>query len=165
MSEELEAPKKKSKLPLIIIIVLLLLILGGGAGAAWYFLFSGKNAPADGAVKEVKIEEKGSGQQGPTGFSTDLPSFLVNLSDPLGKRFIKLNISLEMTSAEAIQEVSANMPRIRDAVIMLLSSKTFSDLSTLEGKMLLKNEILGRINQVLGGSKVATLSFTDFIIQ
>ncbi len=160
----IDVPKKKSKLPLIIAIILILLLLGAGGGAVWYFFLAPK-ADAPEGQKAVKVEQKQGGEDAPTGFVVDLPTFLVNLSDPLGKRFIKVSMTLEMSSESAIHEVNSSMPRIRDAMIMLLSSKTYAELSPVEGKIVLKNEILARLNQILGGPKVKRISFTDFIIQ
>jgi len=48
---------------------------------------------------------------------------------------------------------------------MLLSSKTSEELSTLEGKILLRKEIVDRLNQALGQATVARVYFTDFVIQ
>jgi flagellar FliL protein len=57
------------------------------------------------------------------------------------------------------------MPKVRDAINLLLSSKTYADLATMESKILLKNEIVERLNQILGGSKVTRVYFTEIVIQ
>ena len=48
---------------------------------------------------------------------------------------------------------------------MLLSSKSYADLSPAENKLMLKNEIVDRLNQILGGPKVTRAFFTDMVIQ
>ena len=61
--------------------------------------------------------------------------------------------------------LEANKAKVRDALLLLLSSKTSQDLATLEGKILLRKEIVDRLNQALGQAKVARVYFTDFVIQ
>lgn len=164
MAQEDELPppeKKKSKLKWIIMILLVLLL--GGGGAAAYFLgfldgFIGKGE--DGGVQSKQTQ--GIGPITPT---IALPSFLVNLYDPLGRRYIKLDVELELISPEVKREVELLNARIRDAMILLLSSKTYAELNTPEGKHILRNEIMDRVNQILNGPKVVRVYFTDFVIQ
>ncbi len=158
--EQAQEPKKKSKAKWIILI--LILLLGGGGGAAWYFfsdLIMGKKEESADAPKVV---EKGPSLTGPV---VALPVFRVNLADPLGKRFIKLAVEVELVSKEAATQLNDQQAAIKDSIIMLLSSKSFADISTMESKILLKGEIAQRLNQVLGGSKVTQVYFTDIVIQ
>jgi flagellar basal body-associated protein FliL len=64
--------------------------------------------------------------------------------------------------------------RMKDALVMLLSTKISGDLKTARGKELLKLEILDRMNEILfsGGDKdkepqgvVTRVLFTDFLVQ
>lgn len=160
--DELPLPKKKSKLKWIIML-LLVLLLGGGLGAAYFmgFLdsFIGREGGGEGAKPgqtQAQVQAKPSAK---------LATLLVNLYDPLGRRYVKVDIELELISPEVAQEVEVQNARIRDALITLLSSKTYQELSTNEGKHILRNEILDRINQILNGPKVVRVFFTDFVIQ
>ena len=166
--EKLESPKeekkKRGKLKWIIILVLVLGLGGGGGYFAYTKFFSGKgdaNATKE-AGEEASAEEAGEG--GETGM-TSLPTFVVNLADPLGRRYLKLSIDVEVKDLKTVEELTRAEPKVRDAVILLLSSKTFADLSTMESKLLLKNEIVERLNQVLGGSKVLRVYFTEMVVQ
>lgn len=164
MAQEDELPppeKKKSKLKWIIML-LLVLLLGGGLGGAYFMGFFdsmlNKEETEDGAGKTdstpVKVAPRVS-----------LQPFLVNISDPLARRYAQIDIELELISPEVSKEIEAQNARIRDALILLISSKTYSDLSTQDGKHILRNEILDRINQILYGPKVVRVYFTNFIIQ
>ncbi len=162
-----EKTKKKSKLKWVILL-LLLLILGGSAGAAWYFLFSGKSTLlSQGGSGETSkpAQTEATGVTQTDGTTVTLPSFLVNLADPLGRRYIKLTMDIEVANPEVVKEVTAQMPKIRDSIIMLLTSKSYADISSMESKLVLKNEILARLNQALGGTKVTRVFFTDIVIQ
>lgn len=63
-------------------------------------------------------------------------------------------------------EMAQYKPAIRDAIITTLSSKTSSELATVAGKELAKEQITEAVNGILAGSReVIRVSFGDFIIQ
>lgn len=194
MANAAEAPegKKKSGFLKYIILVVLLLVLGGGGYFAYLKFFAAKPAPpaaeatAEGQPApeekpkaeekhEAKPEEKkaegghgeakgghGGKDKAPSN-NVALPPFVVNLADPNARRYLKIVLDVEMTSNPELLE--ANQAKIRDSLLMLLSSKTSQDIGTLEGKILLRKEIVDRLNQALGQAKVSRVYFTDFVIQ
>lgn len=170
-------PKKGSKkFKIVIIIVVLLLLMIGGAVAFWWFQFrdpapvSGVSAPIPAATASVDAAAGGKDQAAtdiprPTTTIVPLPSVMVNLADAAGNRYLKLSMEVEVSAPEAVQEIQSQQARIRDAIIILLSSKSFTELSTAEGKMQLKNEVASRLNQILGTPRVVRIYFTDFVVQ
>ena len=52
-----------------------------------------------------------------------LPPITVNISDPSGRRYLKLGMEVEV-NADVSAALQANSPRIRDAIIMLLAGAT-----------------------------------------
>lgn len=94
-----------------------------------------------------------------------LPELTVNLADPSGTRYLKIGMEVELTSPEVAQELQAQNARVRDAIILLLSSKTVAQLATPEGKVLLKNEVAARLNQILGAPRIVRIFFTNFVFQ
>lgn len=94
-----------------------------------------------------------------------LEPFLVNLADRESRRYLKLKVELKVDSEGTAKEMEKSLPRIRDALILLLSSKTYLDLSTYEGKQQLKQEIKKRVTALPGGSKVSEVFFTEFVAQ
>ncbi|MEW5774786.1 MAG: flagellar basal body-associated FliL family protein [Thermodesulfobacteriota bacterium] len=169
---QLEAPKdegkkKGGKLKWIILLVILLGVLGGGGWFGYKYFFAKKAETTEGAPADADADakkEEGKGDKTKTEIVT-LPTFVVNLADPLGRRYLKLTVDVEMTDQKAAEELRGAEPKVRDAIILLLSSKTFADLSSVESKILLKNEIVERLNQVVGGSKVLRVYFTELVIQ
>lgn len=179
-------PKKSSKVKKIIIIILILLITLGGAGAGTYWWFvlrpatraadmegapppdssSNATAPKNSGDKTENspLIERQSSLPRSTGKVLPLPEFIVNLSDPAGKRYLKLGMEVEV-NADVSQSLNAQSAKVRDAVIMLLAGKTFADVSSAEGKVLLKAEVAGRLNQILGGQYVVRVYFTEFVVQ
>ncbi len=188
MAEE-EEGKKKDDAPaakggllgnkkVLIIIVAAVVVIGGAA--AFFLLKGGGEEPVDDG-HEVKTEKhapekkkKESGGHG-GGDSAEaagdgpavygLKTFIVNLQDQSGGRYLKLTLNLELTSPESSGDLKVNDPKIRDSIIILLSSKSYSDIGTVEGKYKLRDEIVNRINQFLPDNSVKTAYFTEFVIQ
>lgn len=148
-----EEKPKKSKLKLIIIGVLILLLGGGG-----YFGYT-KYKKADEKEKEVEKEQEI--------ILVPLKSFVVNLLDKkgIGKRYLKVTMELEVGKEEGKAKIEKNMPQLKDAILLLLSSQTLKEINTMEGKLELKQAILSRIKQVLGDGIVKRIYFTEFVVQ
>jgi len=152
-------------------------MLGGGGFFAYKtFLAPAKaddEASADGHAKHSKHakhgEKKSEGESGdeqgdgPTFFS--LSPFVVNLQDNIGTRYLKLTLKLELEYPEAENEIKAQLPRVRDALIILLSSKNYTEIGTVEGKYRLRDEIVKRVNRFITDAPVEGAYFTDFVIQ
>ena len=163
---EAAAPKKN---PLVMILVILigLAVLGGGG----YFAYT-KFVLEKPAEEEVKEEGK-EGEKKPEEVKEDvalgvmfpMDSYLVNLAGSGGKRFLKVTVSLELSSPEVHFELKENIQKITDSVLVLLSSKTFDDVYSVQGKFKLKDEITVRVNRFLVLGHVKDAYFTEFIIQ
>lgn len=158
-------PKKKSKLKWLILLILLLLI-GGGAAAAWFLFLEDKFKPqqAETVASAEKTTQAPPGAP-PIGTTVALPVFTTNLADPLGQRFIRLNLELEVADAKVLEELTRQNARVRDSILLLLSSKTYADIASTESKLMLKGEIAGRLNAILGPGKVYQVFITDMVIQ
>lgn len=180
-----DAPKKGSKAKKIVIILAILLIMlaAAGGGAYWWFFMRAPvaedtAAPAGSPAPDSKqaAPDSSSGNAGSprierqsdlprsSGKVLPLPEFVVNLSDPSGKRYLKLGMEVEV-NADVSREIAAQSAKIRDAVIILLAGKSFADVASPEGKILLKAEVAARLNQILGAQRVVRVYFTDFVVQ
>lgn len=164
--KEETAPAKKGKGLLIAIVAVALIGIGAGA----YFMLGAKKAPAGdghGESAEASAPEGGHGAA-PAAKSSgifNLEPFIVNLQDNSGTRYLKLTVNLELTDGANPAELTAQTTQMRDSLIILLSSKSYSDIGTVEGKYLMRDEIVARVNQFLTKGKVKTAYFTEFVIQ
>ncbi len=131
---------------------------GGASGHAGAGGSGGAGGAGDGRIERQGDLPRSSGQV------LQLPPITVNISDPSGRRYLKLGMEVEV-NADVAAAVQANNPRIRDAIIMLLAGKTFNDISTPDGKVLLKAEVAARLNQILGAQRVIRVYFTDFVVE
>ncbi len=179
-AELTDVPPKKSK-KLLIIIAAVVLLLAALAVAAVLLL---KSSPSDDeeadeevAEESVKKSAKKKDKGEPPVF-VSLDTFTVNLAPENGEQYLQVIISVELDSADSQAQFTAMMPRIRNNVTLLLSSKKASELQPKEGKENLAKEIAAEINSAINppvrnkrGEMVApegpvmSVLFTSFIIQ
>ncbi len=126
-----QEPKKKGKKGLVIALAAVLLLGGGGGGTAWYFMKPKPDAEAD--AEHARATKKKT-------FAA-LEPFTVNLADEGGERFVQVAIVLEVADSKTGEQLTAVMPAVRNAVLMLLSSKTSKELLTVAGKEQLAGEL------------------------
>ena len=179
-AEAAETPKKKSgKVKKIIIIVAISLIIlsAGGGGAYWWLYLRVPPAPGSGTAASPAQSES-TAQRGKessprvervselprsSGKVLPLPQVVVNLADPAGKRLLKLGMEVE-ANADIAKELQANDAKIRDAVITLLAGKSFAEVQSPEGKVLIRAEVAARLNQILGAPRIVRVYFTEFVV-
>ena len=94
-----------------------------------------------------------------------LDPLIVNLARSQGSRFLKIAISLEMSSSEVRDDLNKNIRKLTDSILLLLSTKSFEDIYSVQGKFTLKGEIATRANQFLTVGQVKGAYFTEFLIQ
>ena len=169
-----DAPKPKGKLKLMAMAGAPLLLLGGGAGA--YFmgvLPFGHEAGA--AVEHGGHDSGGRGSGGHRAKAgagageirfVDLPDIIVNL-DTGGQRlrFLKLKVALEVPGEREAEHVLRFSPRIMDSFQLYLRALTPDDLNGATGLYRLKEELLARVNDAVGGAPVRDLLFKEMLIQ
>jgi flagellar protein FliL len=156
-----EAPAKAGMGKKMILMILVgILLLGGGGGAAWFFM-GGKDEKPNAHEDQAKAD----GTHEETGPIMELDPFLLNLADRDELRFLKVSIKLELDRPEEKTDFHNKVPAIRDALLVLLSSKESQLLRTVNGKRRVREEIMTRVNGVMGKGKIANVYFTDFIIQ
>lgn len=174
----------KKKLLLLIVVPLVLVI--GGAAAAY---FSGLADPLIAMITGEKPEEaamaeggagggegehaaapaEGAGKEGaPTGGAVfyDLPEMLVNLNTPGRKRnFLKMRVSLELSSEIDINRVETVLPRIVDNFQVYLRELRLEDLQGAAGMYRLREELLSRVNAAVRPAQVKDVLFKEMIVQ
>ena len=92
-----------------------------------------------------------------------METFLVNLAGSRGNKVAKINLELEVDGAKVQEEIEKRKPQVRDIIIILLSSKTFDQVSTREGKDGLRDEIRDTVNSFLTKGAIKRVYFTEFI--
>lgn len=155
-------PEGKSKKKMILLAVIAVLILGIAGGAfAWYS--NSHKTDSNKSHKEAKAEPSK-----PPVF-INLDPFTVNLRPENGEQYLQIALTLQVTDQAQVDLIKLNMPQVRSRLLTLLSSKMASEISTVEGKKQLTNEIITQIKQPFtpdgNAQSVTNVFFTSFIIQ
>ena len=132
---EAPPPKSGGKTMMIIGVLFALII---GAGAAW-FLASGGSEKGEGEKTE---------KQSPSVFFP-LETFTVNLVPEFGDQYLQVDMTLKVSGQDIIDEVKRRMPEVRNRVILILSSKRASELTTVSGKSALASSLNVQLNMLI----------------
>lgn len=156
MSEEQQevnnSGKKEIDMQKVIIGLLLLIILLGCAGAGYFIFFASKDSGDSEKTADI--------------FTLKLDTFTVNLADNDYRRYLRTDITLEMYTEEAQEEISVKIPRIRDKIITILTQKSVKDFDTGQKIEKTRLELVKAVNGILSEqNQIKALYFENFIIQ
>jgi flagellar FliL protein len=135
-----------------------------------------KDAKKEGAEAHTEAKAEGGGHGGENGghggggkeAATNiypLEPFIVNIYDGQELRYLKVKVELEMAAPAMKAELDARLAPIRDAILVMLSTKTMQDIQDIQGKNQLKDEVLAAVNKQVTTGKIAKIYFTDFVVQ
>ena len=154
-----------NKLLIVFLCILMVLMLGMGGGLylMWNKLSEIK-IQANIANAEIQPASGGSIEQ-PLGPIQALDTFIVNLADKGGQRYLRVTMDLELGNLELETEIANRLPQVRNSILMILPSKQFSDISSVEGKIALRDEIMESLNGFLTQGKITNIYFKEFVVQ
>ena len=142
------------------VMVLFMVLVGGG----FYMMWMKINALAP--PEEIAEEDTEDAEEvTEVGEMFPLDTFVVNLADSGGKRYLRATLQLELVPEQVAETFEQRLPQIRDVILTILPTKTFEDIRTVAGKAALREEILQRLNTLLNVEGVANIYFTEFVIQ
>ncbi len=107
---------------------------------------------------------------------------VINLSDPTGRKYLRVTVVLEFSPdnpeyfempdeekeiylTEFSDELNEKMPIINDCITTILSSKSFEDVYTVEGKDILRVQLIDSLNERLPEYQIIYAYFTEFVVQ
>ncbi len=175
IEEEQASSEKKQSSPLMLIIIIVVLILFILIGIIVVLMMGGSD---DGQQQQQPMQQERSvantqNSSGPSysaplaeiGPMFPLDTFTVNLLSESGRRYLKVEMNLELNGEELGMELDSKTAVIRDIVIRLLSSKSLEEISTAKGKTKLKEQIVDQLNMRLRDGRVNNVYFTEFVVQ
>lgn len=140
-------PAKRGKRKLIVIVAAaLVLLLGIGGGAAVY-LKKAAQAAAEAGGEDALGDERADAATPAIDAKIvpvylPLDPFVVNLADKEIDRYVQIGITLELDTNVGVERIKAYMPAIRNAILLLIASKSAHDLIDRAGKEQLADEIM-----------------------
>ena len=152
---------KKFKLIFLLNSFVLMALMAAGFFVVWNKVSS--LAPQGEKASKKAAEGENVGEViGPI-FSLD--TFIVNLADKGGRRYLRVTMDLELSDGKVTKELEKRLPQVRNAILMILPTKRFEDISSLEGKIALRDEIIAKLNSFLKSGTITNLYYTEFVIQ
>jgi flagellar FliL protein len=140
---------------------LLLLNLGGTGFVAFKLLTAHPAAAGAPGAPHAAAAALAGEAMGPI---VALDPFVVNLDEPGTSRYLKVAIQVEV--APKTEDVLAKSKElVRDAVLSHLSGLHLKDTLGTEAKDRLRQDLVAKINKLLGPGKVRRMFFQDFVVQ
>lgn len=94
-----------------------------------------------------------------------ISNLLVNPTGTGGTRYLSASVGIEVKSAAVIEKLRLRDLQVRDLLILVLSSRTVEELTNSRAREQMRQEILGRLNQLLGGEQLSAVYFVDYVLQ
>ena len=163
-AEDILEEKGSQSKKLMLIIIIISVVFMGIMGAGFYILWN-KVAPPDPEVQLDPDQTEEEIEENKIRPVHSLTTFVVNLADRGGSRFLRTTLDLELTDEATVEEVKQRLPQIRNAVLMIIPSKTSKEIKTTEGKTAMRDEIMKQLNSFLKSGSVTNIYFTEFVIQ
>lgn len=160
---------KAQRPTLFIILAVINMLIVAGVGVMFYM---GKKKEAEGNTIQKVVEGEHAAQTHDAeekkkdtfvGKMIPMETFLVNLAGSKGRRVAKINMEFEVEGDRIAEEIEVRKAQVRDIIIILLSSKSFEEVSIKEGRDSLRTEIKDTVNGFLTSGKIKNVYFTEFI--
>jgi flagellar FliL protein len=169
-----EAKPPRSKPPLMIILLGVNLLAALGAiGMVVYTKVLYKRPPITEDAEREKIAKKMEKKKpiGPPG-SLVFPSVTVNLdpapSDGGGQgkiHYATIGFTLATVDQEAEAKLQEVRPLIEDKLLTLIGRRNYQDLTSVQGRYLLRSQLRESANQLAKEALVTDVYFTEFVVQ
>jgi len=169
-NEDAPVIKKKSKKKTILVAGIAAIVLGAAGGAAFYFTGASDNpvASADPDAPAEEAKAKSEPEQPP--LFVVVEPFTVNLQhEGPSDQFLQISFSLQLGDRKQEELFKLYQPQARSRLLLLLSGKKASEISSVEGKKKLAEEIVDQLkipfSQQSAPLDIKDVFFTSFVIQ
>ena len=95
----------------------------------------------------------------------EIDDIVVNPAETGGQRVLLVSIGLEVASERHLDELQEYEVAIRDALISMLSRRSVEELTDIQEREQIKQEMGITINEILGRRTVRNLFFTEYVMQ
>lgn len=151
-----EGAGKSKKVP--IIIAVLVLLLGGGGAGAWYFM----------GAKAENAEKKEEPPKAPV--FHPLQPITVNLTAENGtESLLQIGLTFQVPDQAQADLLKLHAPQVQSRLVLLLTSKKASEITTKEGKTQLIKELIETLQQPFSEKgkpqEIVDVLITSFIVQ
>ncbi|APF18230.1 flagellar basal body-associated FliL family protein [Caldithrix abyssi] len=159
--EKVQEAKNPTKWGLIIALFGVQILV---AVALVYFLILPRLSPASSGEPEAQKKEQKVDKKKP-GILVTIDNLTINPKGSFGRRYAVFEVALEVPDEKAKAEIEKFKPKIVDAYLLYLRSKTVEDLTIKLDIDLMKQEMVEKVNMILGQPLVQNLYFTRFVLE
>lgn len=168
INEDVKSPvgNKSGIVKWLLIVCGVLVLIGINVGTSIYVM---QSMMAESADANTKVDNKKHKESKVAVYYKFDPPFVVNIQSQSNNRFLQLTLEAMTYDNEVTTEIDQYMPIIRNNILLLLSSLTYEQVSTLDGKQKLREDILKEIQKVLkdkiGKPGVENVYLTSIVMQ
>jgi flagellar FliL protein len=94
-----------------------------------------------------------------------MEELVINPAQTNGQRYLLVEIGLELYTDEHISLLEKNKLKLKQDMIEALSARTIPQLTTSEGRDILREHLIRIINRSIGQPSVRNLYFTKYVMQ
>ena len=151
-----------NKVTFLVIAVMLVLTIGLAAG---FFMMWGKLSEINTQGPPTANIDTNQSQMAQLGPLFPLDTFIVNLADEERSRYLRITMDLELTASSDADKLNQRLPQVRDRILMILPSKRFDEIASVDGKTALRDEIINKLNSLFPKTVITNIFFTEFVVQ
>ena len=155
---------EKTSNKLIYLLMSIVLVITIGLAAAFFMVWS-KLSSLNTQANAGMGSEAGQVEAATLGPLFSLDTFIVNLADEKRNRYLRVTMDLELVDAMDSDKLTERLPQVRDSILMILPSKRFVEIASMEGKAALRDEIIAKLNSLYAKEVVSNIFFTEFVVQ
>jgi flagellar FliL protein len=140
-------------------------VLALAAGVGVGMAMSRRAHPAGGAKDAHGKSKHASKKKKAVETIYSLGEQVINLADTGMMRYAKLTVAIGFEEKVPEEKLKESEPRLRDAVISVMTRKRFTDLHRRGGLTRLKKEILAATEGCISEAKISEVYFEQFAMQ
>ena len=150
----------------LLIAVIAVAVLFAAAVGGGFFMMWNKLTELDALIRSEEVAEEDA-EDGLATIGTLFPlePFIVNLADANSKRYLRVTMQIELKEGEPTEVLEQRLVQVRDIILMILPTKQFQEIRSVDGKTLLRQEIMTRLNDLLKQDVINNIYFTEFVVQ
>jgi len=148
---ELASTKPGISVKTLIIVVVVAVVIVAAAVGTTVFLLSGKSdtsASKDEHSESIEAEHDAI-ENKPAIYFELKPDFVINFESDGKANFLSVQIQLLARESGSLDVIEAEMPVLRNNVLLLLSAQKYDVVRTLEGKEKLRKDIMEILKKII----------------
>ena len=147
----------------------------GGAPASGHGDATPAPAGGHGAAEKKKDDGHGGKDDGKDagpqakytkdGYIYPFQPVMVNVQGTLGKQYLKCAFDVVSDNKNIAALIEENKGKLRDVAIEALGNYSLSDLEGQNGKSVVRQDLIARMNKALNTSAIKQIQFTQYLVQ